>query len=152
MIPISHAILYHEKSNRRPHRSSLLATQVHVVFYLNYSNSQQFETMPGHHPARRRRGRASRTSCTGAESDSRLVAVFVKGANKLGANIDLSKPRNCDILVNLYKKCVIKDNRYCNYYLEKRPESCPEFNKGELMIIFRTMKREAISNATLKYN
>ncbi|KAI8541462.1 hypothetical protein RHMOL_Rhmol08G0062700 [Rhododendron molle] len=111
------SLVSHEKSNRRPHRSSLLATQ-------------QFETMPGHHRARRGRGRASRTSCSGPKSDSRLVAVFVKGANKLGANIDMSKSRDCDILVNLYKKCVIKDNLGCKYYLEKRPENCPEFNKG----------------------
>ncbi|KAL7213654.1 hypothetical protein ACSBR2_016227 [Camellia fascicularis] len=66
-----------------------------------------------------------------------------------GENYDyelLTKRKECEPLVGLYKECKTNKLSHCDVYLEQRPEGCPDFNKEEFLQTLRAPN--AKSNGT----
>ncbi|KAF5943574.1 hypothetical protein HYC85_017651 [Camellia sinensis] len=74
-------------------------------------NSQEFETMP---------------PCPGRSGGRKGGTSFGTSSSSRG---DTAKHDECERLVRLYKECKIDRSSNCDFYLGRRPDGCPDFNK-----------------------
>ncbi|KAI8001441.1 hypothetical protein LOK49_LG09G00197 [Camellia lanceoleosa] len=100
----------------------------------------------------RRGGTAFGTSSSSkGDTDLTLRTALISGLKLFGEKYDyeLSTKRNkCERLVRLYKECKTDRLSNCDFYLELRPEGCPDFNKEEFLETLRVSNLKGMSFGT----